>query len=178
MLVTNDSNLAERARYLSQQAKDDPIEYIHNEIGYNYRLTNIQAAMGCAQMEQLDGFIAKKRKIAETYTEGLAGIPGITTPLQADWATSTFWLYTILVNKSEFGLTSRDLMSELKKQNIQSRPLWHPIHKLPPFKDCQAFDVYTADILYKTALSIPSSSQLGPECQGSVISTIKKACTA
>ena len=99
MLVTNRSEWAERARYLTTQAKDDPIEYIHGEVGYNYRLTNLQAAMGCAQMEQMDSYIEKKREIARVYDTAFQGIAGITPMREAPWASSTFWMYTILVDE-------------------------------------------------------------------------------
>ena len=78
MIVTNNAEWAERARYLTTQAKDDPIEYVHNDIGYNYRLTNVLAAIGCAQMEQLDSYVKAKRRIAKRYQESLSSLPGIT----------------------------------------------------------------------------------------------------
>ena len=98
MLVTNDAEWAARAKYLTTQAKDDPIEYVHNAVGYNYRLTNLLAAMGCAQMEQLDTFVEAKRQIAERYQESLATLPGIQLPEEAEWASSTFWMYTVLID--------------------------------------------------------------------------------
>ena len=173
MLLTNNAEYAEKARYLSQQAKDDPVEYIHNEIGYNYRMTNIQAAMGCAQLEHLDSYIAKKRNIAKLYTEKLKEIPGIRTPLQAEWANSTFWLYTILVDADKYGMDSRTLLKKLATEKIQTRPLWHPIHTLPPFKNFESFKIEVADRLYSTALSIPCSVDLSNEEQTRVIKAIK-----
>jgi len=92
MLVTNNERWAQRAKHLTTQAKDNPVEYVHTEIGYNYRLTNIQAAMGVAQMEQLDSFIEVKRSIAKSYDEALGEIPGITSMREADWACSVFWM--------------------------------------------------------------------------------------
>ena len=81
--------------YLTTQAKDDPIEYVHDAIGYNYRLTNMLAAMGCAQMEQLDKFVEAKRQIARRYQESLVSLPGVRLPEEANWAFSTFWMYTV-----------------------------------------------------------------------------------
>ena len=103
MIVTDNAAWAERARYLSTQAKDNPVEYIHNEIGYNYRLTNIQAALGCAQMESLPRFIETKRTIAAQYHESLGSVPGIAPMPEASWARSIFWMYTVLVNESLYG---------------------------------------------------------------------------
>src|SRR4030067_2590445 len=85
MIVTDNEDWARQAKYLTTQAKDDPIEYIHNEIGYNYRLTNIQAAMGCAQLELLDDFIATKRRAADTYFQALKDVSGINCPPEATW---------------------------------------------------------------------------------------------
>src|SRR6185503_14912648 len=110
MIVTNRADWAERARYLTTQAKDDPIEYVHNEIGYNYRLTNIQAALGCAQMEQLDGFVSAKQRIARQYTQALSAVAGISCPQEAPWALSTYWLYTALVDPQVYGIDSRKLL--------------------------------------------------------------------
>ena len=91
--------------YLTTQAKDDPVEYVHHEIGYNYRLTNVQAAMGCAQMELLDEYVEAKRRIAARYTEAFAGVAGLTPMSEAPWARSTFWMFTTLVDGASFGLS-------------------------------------------------------------------------
>ncbi|HAR97334.1 MAG TPA: aminotransferase DegT [Syntrophus sp. (in: bacteria)] len=157
MLVTAQKEWAGRAKYLTTQAKDDPLEYIHNSIGYNYRLTNLLAALGCAQMEQLESFLDKKRAIARRYDEAFRNIPGLRTPRTAEWAAPNAWLYTVLVDETAAPLDSRELMRRLQAQGIQSRPLWHPIYTLPPYADCPAYRVETADILYRRALSIPCS---------------------
>jgi len=157
MIVTGNEAWARKARYLTTQAKDDPVEYVHNEIGYNYRLTNIQAAMGVAQLEKLDEYIAAKRRIAETYTQAFKDIPGLRPMREAEWAFSIYWLYTILVDEAMYGMSSRKLMEELQQRGVQSRPFWHPIYSLPPYEDCQAFTVEVADKLYTQGLSLPSS---------------------
>ena len=114
MLVTNNAKWATRAKYLTTQAKDDPIEYVHHTIGYNYRLTNIQAAVGCAQMEQLDTYVEAKRQIAVRYQEALSGLPGLRLPEAADWAFSMFWMYTVLVDEAVAGVDSRQLLNHLR----------------------------------------------------------------
>ena len=157
MVVTDNTEWAEKARYLTTQAKDDPAEYIHNEIGYNYRLTNIQAAMGVAQMEMLDRHVEAKRAHSVRYDEDFRNVPGIRLLSEAPWARWNCWLCTVLVDKGEYGIDSRELMQCLVKANIQSRPLWHPIHSLPPYSDCQAYEIEIADRLYRDALSLPSS---------------------
>ncbi len=173
MLVTNNRSWAARARYLSTQAKDKDSEYIHREIGYNYRLTNIQAAVGLAQMECLDTFIERKRRIAEIYHKQLKDARGLILPREAPWAFSTWWLYTVLV-EPEFGMSSRQLLKILRAQGIQTRPLWHPLPGLSPFKDCFSYKVEVADMLCAKALSLPSSSSLTVKDQERVIAAIRR----
>jgi perosamine synthetase len=173
MIVTDDPASAARARYLTTQAKDDPIEYIHSEVGYNYRLTNLLAAMGCAQMEQLDGYVEAKRNLASRYRSALASIPGISLPQEADWAFSTFWMYTILVDEKIAHVTSRELLRELHARKIQTRPLWQPMHHSPAHRDSFRGACPNADTLHQQALSLPCSVGLTPQAQESVIDAIK-----
>jgi perosamine synthetase len=157
MIVTNNETWAQKAKYLTTQAKDDPLEYVHHEIGYNYRLTNLLAAMGCAQMEQLPAYITAKRRIAKTYSNALDSVPGITTMREAPWAYSTYWLYTILVDSKVFGMDSRALLRLFEEKKIQTRPLWQPIHRSKALADCGEFDCPVADRLNREALSLPCS---------------------
>ncbi len=168
MIATNNSQWAERAKYLTTQAKDDPVEYIHGAIGFNYRLTNIQAALGCAQLEMLDDYIAAKRRIASEYTSTLADIVGITPMPKAEWAGSVFWLYTILVDEEKYGLNSRELLSRLEQQHIQTRPLWQPLHESPPHRASQAYRCEIASRLNADGLSLPCSVGLRPNDQAAV----------
>ena len=172
MIVTDNEEWARKARYLTTQAKDDPLEYVHNEIGYNYRLTNLLAAMGCAQMEQLPEFIAAKRRIASAYSKALGCVPGITPMHEAPWAYSTFWLFTILVDRRIFGMDSRALLRRLEQAKIQTRPLWQPLHRSKAFADCGAFDCTVADQLNRDALSLPCSVAIVEEDLQAVIDTV------
>jgi len=174
MIVTGNEEWAHKAKYLTTQAKDDPVEYIHNEIGYNYRLTNVQAAMGCAQMEQLDDYVAKKRSISATYAAVLKDVVGITPMREAPWAFSTFWMYTVLVNGAEYGLDSRRLLEKLADERIQTRPFWHPVHDLPPYRDCRAYCIETADRLYMQGLSLPCSVGISEDELLSVVEILTK----
>lgn len=157
MIVTDNEEWARKAKYLTTQAKDDPFEFIHNEVGFNYRLTNIQAALGCAQLELLDEFITAKRRIAERYTQALANMPGLTAMRQAKWASSIFWLYTILVDDTQYGMDSRALIRKLAEQNIQARPLWQPAHLSPAHRAAFAMDCSVAERLNRQAVSLPCS---------------------
>lgn len=172
MLVTNDAKWAARAKYLTTQAKDDPIEYVHNAVGYNYRLTNLQAAMGCAQMEQLDTFVERKREIANRYRESLAGLRGVRLPEEADWAFSTFWMYTVLIDEKESRIGSRELLRELAARKIQTRPLWQPIHRSPAHHPAGSPPCPNSDVLYAQAISLPCSVGLTHSDQSQVIEAI------
>ena len=173
MLTTNNEAWAQKAKYLTTQAKDDPIEYVHHEIGYNYRLTNLQAAVGVGQMENLDDYIRIKRGIAERYTKGLSDVPGLTLPTEAPWAFSTFWLYTVLVEEACYGMDSRFLQRALAERNIQTRPLWAPIHDQRPYRDCQAYRVEVVPRLHRQALSLPCSVGLRDADQQRVIDAVR-----
>jgi perosamine synthetase len=175
MLVTDNETWAVKARHLVTQAKSDQVEYIHDEIGYNYRLSNIQAAMGVAQMELLDEYIAAKKKIRELYRNGLEVALGIDLAPAADWADSVYWINTIAVDASKFGMGSRDLMRRMAGERIQTRPLWHPVHGLSPYVECTACITGVADGLYRDCLSLPSSVGLKPGDQVRVIEAIMRA---
>lgn len=174
MIVTDREDWAEHARHLTTQAKSDAIEYVHDEIGFNYRMTNVAAAMGCAQMEMLDEFLAIKRANAATYTKALNGIPGITTMPASPC--SSYWLYTILIDENEYGMSSRDLLANLADTDIQARPLWQPIHKSIPYRDAHVLGGQVAERLYRDALSLPSSVGLKPDELSQVVEVIARAC--
>ncbi len=175
MIVTDDANIAQRARYLTTQAKDDPVEYIHGAVGFNYRLTNVQAAIGVGQMEELTNYVAIKRENARRYRDGLAGISGITPMPEAEYATNSFWLYTILVDKERFGKSSRDLLADLSRRSIQSRPLWQPMHRSPAHLGNTFVGDSVADSLCRDALSLPSSVGLSQRELDLVVDAIRSA---
>ena len=156
MVVTDDEELASRVKHLSTQAKNDSIEYDHDEIGYNYRLTNIQAAMGVAQMECLDRFVEIKRKNAFRYQNLFSNVNGIEFLWEKPWVKSNFWFYTIKVSKGH----KKSLIDYLISNNIQVRPIWKPIHTLPMFESCQAYKVENTMNIYDTALNLPCSVRL------------------
>jgi len=156
MVVTNDSGLAERVKHLSTQAKNDPLEYDHDEIAYNYRLTNIQAAMGVAQMESLDKFIEIKRDNAHRYQDLLSSCKGLELLWERSWVRSNFWFTTVKVSKDH----KIPLIEYLISRNIQVRPVWKPIHTLRMYKDCQAYEIESAINIYDTSFNLPCSVSL------------------
>jgi perosamine synthetase len=172
MILTANEEWARRARHLTTQAKAEPIEYVHDEIGFNYRLTNMLAAMGCAQVEQLGEFIESKRATARGYAEQLREVPGITLMPEAPWASSVSWMYTVLVDADEFGMDSRALLQALDAQRIQTRPLWQPMHLSAAHAGALATDCSVAERLYRDALSLPCSTDITESQVDAVASAI------
>jgi perosamine synthetase len=176
MVVTDNQDWASRVRYLTTQGKDDPIEYVHSNVAFNYRLSNIQAAMGCAQLEHLDEYIAAKLQIAQAYRQALGCIPGITLMPEAPWAFSTFWLYTVLVDRERFGIGSRKLLEELAAAGVQTRPLWQPLHLSNAHRNSSSCGGRVAEVLNQDALSLPSSVGLGVDGVFKVAELIRRGC--
>lgn len=174
MLVTENPQWAERARYLTTQAKDDPLEYVHGELGFNYRLTNLQAAMGCAQLEQLDAYLATKQAIAERYRDALADIPGIQSMPEVDYGRSAWWLYTVRIDPARYGMDRKALMRRLATEGIQTRPLWQPLHLSPVYRQAQRVGGEISVQLNDTALSLPCSVGLGAAEQDRVIDALTR----
>lgn len=175
MLVTNREDLALRARYLTTQAKDDPVEFVHNEVGYNYRLTNVLAAIGCAQIEQLETFVARKREIAATYNHAFRELPGVTLMREPPNSTSTFWMYTIQMEGTQSSVDSRCLISELEANGIQARPLWQPMHRSPAHKDAfPTDDCKVAEKLNRQCVSLPCSVSLTQSAQARVVDVVTR----
>jgi perosamine synthetase len=172
MITTDNEAWAKRAKYLTTQAKDDPLEYVHNEIGYNHRLSNVQAAMGCAQLEKVDEFFIAKRRIAARYTEAFKNTPGLSAMREAPWARSAFWMFTLLVDAAAYGMNSRQLLRWLAERKIQSRPLWQPLHQSPAHRGAQAYKCEVAERLHRDALSLPCSVGLTAAEQQKVIDSI------
>lgn len=172
MVVTDDAALAERARYLTTQAKDDPVEYIHGAIGYNYRLTNVQAAMGVAQMEQLDAYFAAKRRIADVYHGRLSEISGLSPLRESAQSLASYWMYTLRITREEYGLGSRELLRRLEALGIQTRPLWQPIHLSTPHRTDPPAQCPVSESIHGEALSLPCSVGLTNPDQERVVRAI------
>jgi perosamine synthetase len=168
MIVTDDEQLAKRAKHLTTQAKADPFEYYHDEIGYNYRLVNVLAAMGVAQMEQLPGFIARKKEIDSFYKTELSGIGDIQFQEVSDTIDANCWLFTFRTTKQ------KELLKVLNENKMQSRPFWVPMNQLPMFKN----EIYISnnDVcgkIYAECLSIPCSTYITDAELKSITQVIK-----
>ena len=160
MILTDDESLAEKARYLTTQAKDDPVRYIHNEIGYNFRLTNIQAALGVAQLEQLPKFLKRKKFIYKQYVDALEEIDGLGMAAVPDYANNNHWLNLIQIDSKVYGEDRETLMERLEQKGIQTRPVWAPNHLHKPYRQCPSHKVDKAMELIETSLCLPSSVSL------------------
>jgi perosamine synthetase len=178
MITTSDEGLARRAKYLSTQAKDDPLEFVHGAVGYNYRLTNVQAAIGSAQLERLGEFLDTKRRIANTYSDAFADLPGVVCMKEPPGGRSAFWLYTIIIRESEFGMDSRALMKKLRGLGIDTRPLWQPLHLSPALTGSYSDGCETAERLARECLSLPCSTGLEPDDQARVIDAVLRSAVA
>jgi dTDP-4-amino-4,6-dideoxygalactose transaminase len=154
MFVTANKDHAMTARSLVSQAREEGFEYFHKKIGYNYRLPSILAALGLAQLEQIDIFLAKKKMIADFYQKTFSCLPGVELRPRVTWAQESFWLYGILV-KEEFGVSSRELIKRLVAEGIEARPFFQPIHMQPVYKELGA-RCPVAESLWKKGVSLPS----------------------
>ena len=174
MIVTDNKEYADKARYLTTQAKDDEVRYIHNEIGYNFRLTNIQAAMGVAQLEQLPGFVKIKAQNFELYKEQINKIPGLHLSESPDYANNNHWMYPLQIDKDVYGRDREKLMKYLSENKIQTRPVWYLNHLQKPYKDCQNYKIEKATELWENTLNIPCSVSLTNRQINDVLSALKK----
>ncbi|MBX2820337.1 MAG: LegC family aminotransferase [Rhodothermaceae bacterium] len=173
MLVAQDAKLAEKATYLTTQAKDDAVRYVHHEIGYNYRLTNVQAALGVAQLEQLPEYIRRKKVIYESYSQKLAAIEGLHLAETPPYGMPNYWLMCLQINSSKYGIDREGVMRLLKENNIQSRPVWYPNHLQTPYKECQSYCIELAEELCSHTLNIPCSVNLTQDDISHVIKVLK-----
>lgn len=164
-LLTDDENMAQRTRYLATQARQPVVHYEHTDIGYNYRLSNILAALGRAQLARLEDMIERRRALRLRYRELFSTVPGVDMfgePSGADGGDTqdNFWLSSVLVDPQEAGFTAEDLRAHLADQNIEARPLWKPMHLQPVYAQKRAFTDGTGERLFNTGLSLPSGSVL------------------
>jgi len=177
MVVSDDAALAARVRHLATTAKHDPEEGIHDRVGFNYRLTNIQAAMGCAQLERLQEFLAAKRRIAARYAEALKGLPGLTLMPEEPWAESAFWLYSIRIDPAHAPCDSRELRRRLKAAGIETRHFWQPMHLSPAHAGAEVLGGAVAGRLHREILSLPCSAGLGEAEQARAIAAVRSCLT-
>lgn len=176
MLVTDNPEYAKRASYLRNLAFSEP-RFVHHEIGFNYRMTNLQAAIGLAQLQRIDQIIERKRTIAETYMQGLAQIPGLKLPAEMDYAFNVYWMFAMVVN-SEFGISRDELINVLAAKGIETRTFFCPLNLQPCYisgEFLKRVECPVAESLWQSGLYLPSGTGLSDSEISHVIEAIKEA---
>lgn len=177
MVVTDDEGLARRIRHLSTQARLPGLAYDHDEVGYNYRLTNLAAALGLAQLEELDRLLGARRANAARYDAVIATIRGLRPAPRAPWAASSFWLYTAALDTPDEG--RRDaILQHLIAAGVESRPVWRPIHATRRYADAARLPGDAADRIFASAFCLPSSSGLSDAEFDRVVAALRDAVAA
>lgn len=173
MIVTNSEALARHAKYLTTQAKDDEARFVHHEVGYNYRLTNVQAAIGSAQLEKIDEYIARKAEIFHVYEEQLKGSPGLRIAMPPEFAVNNLWMPCLQIDAQVYGEDREELMKRLGEAKIQARPVWELSHRQRPYRDCLRMPQERAESMHAITLNIPCSVGLTAEQQARVIEELR-----
>ena len=178
-LVARDKALIEKATFLATQARDPAPHYQHSEIGYNYRMSNICAGIGRGQMEVLAERVEQRRANFSFYKEAFKDIEGISFVEEPEGFYSNRWLTTILVDAAKTGgVTREDVRLALEQENIESRPLWKPMHLQPVFQEFPYYGGRVAEELFENGLCLPSGSNLSEEDLGRVVECVKKVLSS
>lgn len=178
MLASDDQDLIDKARFWSQQAREPFPHYEHTEIGYNYRMSNILAAIGRGQLQALDDRVNRKREIFQRYVDRLSDIPGLTFMPEPDWSKCNRWLTVILIDAEVFGATPETIRLALEAENIESRPVWKPMHLQPVFRTTYPARTVGGDVsedLFKRGLCLPSGTAMTDQELNRVIEIVKKS---
>ena len=178
MLVSEDAGLIERARFLATQARDPAPHYEHSVIGYNYRLSNILAAIGRGQLRVLEDRVASRRRNYEYYKAALGSLPGIAFIPQASYGHSNHWLTCITIDPEAFGATREEVRLALDAGDIESRPVWKPLHLQPVFTSCRVRGGAVAEHIFERGLCLPSGSSLSEDDLRRVSGMVAGLCQA
>ena len=175
MLIGQNKDDIDLARFYSTQARDTAAHYEHSKIGYNYRMSNIVAAIGRAQLNTIGDRAQKRKKIFMRYAEAFAEISDISFMPIAEYGRPNYWLTCITLNAIKTKATPEDIRLALESENIESRPLWKPMHLQPVFKNCPSYTNGVSENLFKTGLCLPSGTAMSEEDLNRVISSLRKA---
>jgi dTDP-4-amino-4,6-dideoxygalactose transaminase len=175
MLVSDNDRTIEHARKLSMQAREPVAHYEHLEVGFNYRMSNLLAALGRAQLETLAERVETRRRIRDRYRELLEGVPGIAFMPEAEYGTGNAWLTCILVDPDAFGADREEIRLALEAEDIEARPLWKPMHLQPIYASHTTFGGDVSARLFERGLCLPSGSALTEEQQDRVVATVLAA---
>jgi dTDP-4-amino-4,6-dideoxygalactose transaminase len=175
MLVTQDAGVAAHVRKLATQAREPAVHYEHREVGYNYRMSNVLAAIGRGQLRGLAGKVARRRRNFDRYVAALGELPGIGFMPEATWGLHSRWLTVITVDEAELGASPEALRLALDAEDIEARPVWKPMHQQPVFARYPALLNGVCDRLFETGLCLPSGSSLLDADLDRVVATIQDA---
>ena len=178
MLASDDAALIEKAKFLSQQARDAAPHYEHTQLGYNYRMSNIVAAIGRGQLRVLNERVERKREIFDYYKKALNEIPGIEFMPEASYGRATRWLTVILITPEAFGADREAIRQALEKENIESRPVWKPMHMQPVFKGSPMRGGAVCEDFFNRGLCLPSGTAMAGEDLARVIEVVRKTAKA
>jgi pyridoxal phosphate-dependent aminotransferase EpsN len=174
MLACRNTAWAEKVRFWSQQARDPGLAYEHSELGYNYRMSNVLAGIGRGQLEVLDLRVRQRRAIAFRYRDAFADLPGISLMPQASYGLHTNWLSCFLIDAKAFGCSPDALIRALDEANVESRPVWKPMHLQPLYAGCECYGGAVAEALFRRGICLPSSSSLTSEDQLHVVNAVRR----
>jgi len=178
MLVSDDEAFIKKAKFLATQARDPAPHYQHSEIGYNYRLSNLLAAVGRGQLARLEAKVARRAEINAFYRATLSGLPGIEFMPVANFGTPNHWLTVVLIDPEHFGTDRESVRLALETENIEARPVWKPMHMQPVFKDSRVRGGAVGEDLFDRGLCLPSGSRMTADDLERVASVIKKCYKA
>lgn len=177
-ITSNNPQKVDHLRYLSTQAKNDPHYYIHNEIGYNYRMTNLQAALGVAQMEELPEFIKRKQNNFDKYKESFKGFDLVKVIGFRKGTSSNKWFYSLEINRNRISASMREIITSLEKEGVQTRAIWGLINEQIPYLSDDCYKIEKADYYANRILNIPSSTSITEEDLMFVVEKVKKVLTS
>ena len=172
-LVSDDEELIAKCRHLATQAREPELHYEHTQIGYNYRMSNILAALGRAQLENLDDRVAARRRIFDTYAEKLGDLPGVNFMPEADYGTTNRWLTTLTIDPAQFGADRSEVIAALAADNIEARPVWKPMHLQPVFTRARMFGGKVSEQIFADGLCLPSGTDMTDEDIDRVVSIVR-----
>lgn len=178
MLVADDPELCRKARSLATQARDPAPHYQHSQIGYNYRMSNLVAAVGRGQLRVLDTRVAQRRANYAFYEQSLGDLPGVRFMPEHRRGTATRWLTCLTIDPEPFGTTREEVRLALERQNIESRPVWKPMHLQPVFQDCRVCGGTVSESLFRDGLCLPSGSSLTPDDRQRVVQVVRSQASS
>lgn len=178
MLLSDNEEYTRRARFLATQARDAAPHYEHSHIGYNYRLSNLLAAVGVGQLQYLEERVSKRRQIFDRYVRNLGSLPGVSFMPEAPYGRANRWLSCIVIDPAEFGATREDVRKALEAENIEARPVWKPMHLQPVFAQYEMRGGSVSTALFERGLCLPSGTAMTDDDQSRVEEIVRKAAAA